>query len=74
VSGGVVKSGLDIREVPPVALENQSMVPDPVAWSVAAFPEQTVVPEAVGAAGGGVTNPVTATGALTHPEGLVSTT
>ena len=73
-NAGVVKSGLDIRDTPPVGAENQSSVPDPVACSVTLAPEQIVAPEAVGAVGAGVTNAVTAVGALTHPAALVTTT
>ena len=73
-NAGVVKSGLEIREVPPVRLENQSSVPAPVACSVTVPPAQIVVPEAIGAAGGGVTAATTGMAALEQPVGPVKIT
>jgi hypothetical protein len=68
VSGGVVKSGLEIIEVPPLGTSNQSITPaGVVACKFADVPEQTEVPEAVGVAGGALTLTITGTRELTHP-------
>jgi hypothetical protein len=72
---GVVKSGLDISDVPPVGTSNQSIIPaETPAWRLTTLPAQIVAPDAVGACGGGVTVALTGIGELTQPVGLVTTT
>jgi hypothetical protein len=74
VSAGVVKSGLDISDVPPLGTLNQSNVPvlaEACNWAV--LPEHMVSFDAVGTDGEGVTVAVTGVRALKHPFTLTTT-